>query len=295
MVAKLLLCLLCALVMLYYIHITSLEVPQFKVLPPNSNNALDYENGFTNQMHSGLANYLSQRWILAPSLYSLNLDNPAQKDFSQVGQTKFVDDLLAQRRDGFFVECGAASGEELSNTLFFERERGWSGLLIEANPELFQQLLQKNRHAYLVNACLSTSNSTGRLTFYPEDVYGGLDPAHAQPITVQCFPLYPLLLATGHMHIDYFSLDVEGAELPILYNIPFHAVHIDVIGVEYRVNEGKKRRHLNSQKTVEKLIEIREFFRKLGTYKEVGILPWGTHYNPLKQEDHGLDVLFKHI
>ena len=130
----------------------------------------------------------------------------------------------------------------------------------------------------------------------PEEWYGGLKPARAQPITVQCFPLYPLLLATGHMHIDYFSLDVEGAELPILYNIPFHAVYVDVIEVEHRIGETGNRRHLiNPQKTMQKLMEIREFFRKLGTHKEVGILPWGTHRNPFKQEDHGLDVFFKHI
>ena len=28
---------------------------------------------------------------------------------------------------GFYIECGAADGEENSNTLFFEMKRNWKG------------------------------------------------------------------------------------------------------------------------------------------------------------------------
>jgi len=35
---------------------------------------------------------------------------------------------------GFFIEIGSYDGESLSNTLFFEMRRNWTGLLIEANP-----------------------------------------------------------------------------------------------------------------------------------------------------------------
>jgi len=55
------------------------------------------------------------------------------KDASQVGQSRFVDTLLSGRRDGFFIECGAADGEVYSNSLFFELERNWTGLLIEVS------------------------------------------------------------------------------------------------------------------------------------------------------------------
>ena len=36
---------------------------------------------------------------------------------------------------GFFVECGALDGELRSNTLTLERDYGWRGVLIEADPE----------------------------------------------------------------------------------------------------------------------------------------------------------------
>ena len=56
---------------------------------------------------------------------------------------------------GFFIECGARDGEFLSSTLYFEREKNWTGLLIEANPMLFEELRQKHRKSWLLNACLN--------------------------------------------------------------------------------------------------------------------------------------------
>ena len=35
-------------------------------------------------------------------------------------------------------------------------------------------------------------------------------------IVLQCLPLYSLLLALGNPTVHYFSLDIEGAELPVL-------------------------------------------------------------------------------
>ena len=53
------------------------------------------------------------------------------------------------------MECGAFDGERNSNTLFFEKEKNWTGLLIEADPIYYAQLKTKNRKAFSINACLS--------------------------------------------------------------------------------------------------------------------------------------------
>ena len=51
----------------------------------------------------------------------------------------------------------------------------------------------------------------------------------AKPIsTVLCFPLFGILSALGNPPVDYFSLDVEGAELAILNTIPWGNVDIKV-------------------------------------------------------------------
>jgi hypothetical protein len=50
----------------------------------------------------------------------------------------------------------------------------------------------------------------------------------AKVIKVTCLPLYTILLSVGNPAVDFFSLDVEGAELEILKTIPWDKVHINV-------------------------------------------------------------------
>ena len=52
-------------------------------------------------------------------------------------------------------------------------------------------------------------------------------------VKIQCFPLYSILLALNQLRVDYFSLDVEGAEMDVLNTIPFDKVDIKMMSVEY--------------------------------------------------------------
>ena len=59
--------------------------------------------------------------------------------------------------------------------------------------------------------------------------------------SVQCFPFYSILLATGRTRVDFFSLDIEGDELTVLKTIPWNKVDIKVLLVEYfYIKEGRK-------------------------------------------------------
>jgi len=84
-----------------------------------------------------------------------NLKNKNIKDFSQIGQSKYIDSLLGSKMNGFFVEAGGFNGEDLSNSLFFELERNWTGILIEAVPSLYKQIISKNRKSFSINCCIS--------------------------------------------------------------------------------------------------------------------------------------------
>ena len=44
-----------------------------------------------------------------------------------------------------------------------------------------------------------------------------------------CVPLYTILLAIGNPTIDYFSLDIEGAEIGVLNSLPWDKIRIKVI------------------------------------------------------------------
>ena len=48
-------------------------------------------------------------------------------------------------------------------------------------------------------------------------------------VDVDCLPLFTLLAAMDFPTVDFFSLDVEGAELGILQTIPWHQVNMVLI------------------------------------------------------------------
>jgi len=206
-------------------------------------------------------------------------------DYSQLGGSQFVDELLKRRRNGFFVECGAFDGEDLSDTLFFELKRNWTGILIEANPEYHQKILRKNRRALVLRGCLNTKPRPGLVKFSLDGWGSGVTAFNkndreknriVSETDVQCFSLNSIMAAIGVRHIDFMVLDVEGSELPVLETIDFTQLSIDVFSIEYseRLNRTSK------------LEKIRNFFNRTGSYKEVGTLPLGA------KDDVGQDVLF---
>ena len=46
--------------------------------------------------------------------------------------------------NGFFIELGAYDGVTQSNTLFYEKNKGWRGILIEPSKDIYK-ICKKNR------------------------------------------------------------------------------------------------------------------------------------------------------
>lgn len=100
--------------------------------------------------------------------YNLREDNnlPTDKQYlsfhnGRLGWQKLhrlVVALFEGQPPGFFVEAGALDGEYLSNTVYLEREKGWSGLLVEPDRDMFAVLLSKHRRAWASHSCLATSS-----------------------------------------------------------------------------------------------------------------------------------------
>jgi len=164
----------------------------------------------------------------------------------QVGAPSKVDEILGQMEGGFYIECGAHDGEQLSNSLFFELRRKWKGLLIEPQVTSYTELIHKNRDAFHINTCLSGSQKVqmanfkaleGQSSVFSKVLSASSDVNAIQNKTkigsqVMCVPLYSLLLAIGNPTVDFFSLDIEGAEIPVLESIPWKKVKIRVILIE---------------------------------------------------------------
>jgi len=250
---------------------------------------------YDQQLLDYVRSHISQPSLTRPR----RLANPQKKDVSQVGQSAFVDKLLSGRRGGFFIECGAADGEAWSNSLFFETERNWTGLLVEANPDYHRALLDNNRRAYVLRTCLSTTQRPTTVRMQPAGLLGGIaDTMHQShvafiggskkpEVAVNCFPLNTIMAALDISHVDYLSLDIEGPELEILQTIDWTRLRIDVITVEYRIYGGEKI-GIDQPATLEKLKNLRKFFADTGIYREVKLLPSGS-------DAGGLDVVFSRI
>jgi len=211
---------------------------------------------------------------------------------SQMGEDTWVDTFLKGRTNGFFVECGAYDGERVSNTVFFELKRNWTGLLIESSTKSYIELAKRKRHVYSIHACLSPFPYPKSLNFTDLNTVAVLpdfqEAAHAKTMkgeygdaiknatsAIMCYPFYSIMLAIGQTRVDFFSLDIEGPEIPVLRTIPFDKIYIEIIMVEFLVwgsiEDGNR-----------KLADIRKLFNETGLYREVGLI-------------HHFDVVFQHI
>ena len=146
-------------------------------------------------------------------------------------------------RNGTYVEMGAYDGVQESNSRFFDVCLGWSGLLIEANPTMYQRLLQNRPNAHRMsfapscNATDEINNKTLQFHDYPHTNAGLAGNALAYKdkhvVDVPCGSLTPVLEDFLDGHVDFFSLDVEGSEPSVVDNIDFDRVFIEMLMVEH--------------------------------------------------------------
>ena len=225
-----------------------------------------YENNFSSIDDPGLVAFIQQRYLIYPSKAPSTRVGP-ERHYSQEGQSQCVDDILEKKENGFFIEAGALDGVFYSNSAFFERHRGWTGLLMEPEIDLFRKLMKERPGSYAINACLSTLNKTSKVKFIIKKVTGWShisdDSSTGNMIQIQSFPLYSVLKAIGVDTVDYFSLDIEGPELEVLKTIPWDKIRINVITLEYRARPGTKNASNVSKMRMDMFME---YFNSLGIY-----------------------------
>lgn len=177
---------------------------------------------------------------------------------SQCQQDKYLNEVIFKnKKNGVFIDIGAHDGKTFSNSLFFEDELGWSGLCIEANPDVFKYL-KKLRSAECINCCIVPVKEKDlhflKIQGYPDmlsGIYEFYDPRHLQRIQNELnnmggtFELIKLPVDTLNdilesksiYEIDFLSLDIEGGELEILKNLDYSKFDIKVIVVENNFND----------------------------------------------------------
>ena len=139
-----------------------------------------------------LVDFIRDNVLVKPDNQPLNLKhikhNEVRNDYDKMGgqfnQPFEVEKVLGLKTSekiseidglqGFFIEAGAAGGEKLSNTLYFEIKYGWTGLLVEPNPDLLRELYSKHRNAYILPHCLSTKPEVEVVKFKVSNFVSGI-------------------------------------------------------------------------------------------------------------------------
>lgn len=178
--------------------------------------------------------------------------------YSQDKQDKFLEEnIFKGYKNGFFVDVGAHDGVSINNTLYFENNNNWRGINIEPIKKVYDVLLINRPKCININCAVY--NNDGKTEFiyntgYTEMISGikdTYDPRHEQRlkreinsqggetkiINVNTKKLETIFDENNVSHINYLSIDVEGAEFEVIKSINFDKVFIDVIGFENNYND----------------------------------------------------------
>ena len=130
---------------------------------------------------------------------------------SQLGQDTLVDKLLKQKTQGFFLDIGACYWDHMSNTHFFEKERGWRGVGVELNPDYKEGWLQNRPDSFLhiedattvdYQKLLDENNAPKIIDYLTIDV----DP----PTTLSLEALHKIFETDYHFNVITFECDYGG-------------------------------------------------------------------------------------
>ena len=177
---------------------------------------------------------------------------------SQYNQDKYLEtNVFKGLKNGFFVDVGAHDGKTINNTLFFEENNNWTGINIEPIKSVFEKLIINRPKC--INLNIAVCNNDGETEFicntgYTEMLSGikdTFDSRHKQRlenenrihnsntkiINVKTKKLQTICNEHNVSHINYLSIDVEGAEFEVIKSIDFNKIFIDIIGFENNYND----------------------------------------------------------
>jgi FkbM family methyltransferase len=172
---------------------------------------------------------------------------------SQDNQDKFLhENVFKGYKNGVFMDIGAHDGVSINNTLYFEKEHGWTGVNIEPINDVYQRLVSNRPECINLNCAVSDTIGTAEFILnrgYTEMLSGlknSYDLRHVQrmaweirqyggsteTISVNTDTVENICKTHSIDRINYLSIDVEGGEFAVIKSIDFDKVFIDVIGFE---------------------------------------------------------------
>jgi FkbM family methyltransferase len=189
--------------------------------------------------------------------------------YSQIDQDRYyIENIAKNKKNGIFLDIGANDGLYTSNTATLELEYNWTGICIEANPELIDILKTNRPNSRVVNKAVwkekgnvdleiplvemngrkanLISRITGKESIDNRNKKYFKDHFQAQTKKVKVESDTITNILDEHLKlpcvIDYMSLDIEGAEMEALESIDFSNIDIRFMTVEHGDRKGYKRK-----------------------------------------------------
>jgi len=155
---------------------------------------------------------------------------------------------------GTFVDVGANAPKDGSQTFAME-QRGWSGVLVEPQPDLAETLRRERRAKVYAVACSTPDNAGKTLTLYLAGIQSSLEPdfyaagmQRAGSVEVPVMTLDQVLTDAGAPYgIDFVSIDVEGHDIDVLDGFDLKRWRPRLILIEDVVQNLKLHRYLSSR------------------------------------------------
>lgn len=168
-------------------------------------------------------------------------------------EQELVQEFFREARSGFFVEVGANRPRQESQSWHLE-QRGWTGILIEPQPDLADELRRARSAQVFAVACSSPRNAGRRMRLHVAGALSALDRDRMAPgakaervIEVPVRTLDDILSeANAPVPLDFLSVDVEGHELEVLSGFDFARWCPHLVLLEDHVGSLAKHRFLKA-------------------------------------------------
>jgi len=169
-----------------------------------------------------------------------------QRSYGEMQQDLWIVlSVMPGKRNGYYVDVGSADGVVSSNTKLLD-SLGWKGVCIDPFPtNMASRTCQLFRQPVF-------SVSGKKVSFRAASAMGGiaetLGVGASTPDVVRA-PLVELTTATldeilekanAPRHIDFMSIDVEGAELEVLRGLSLDKYQVEAFAIEHNFEEPKR-------------------------------------------------------
>ena len=167
--------------------------------------------------------------------------------FSQEGEDIILNNILNDKKSGFYIDIGAHHPVRFSNTYLFYL-KGWRGVNIEADNSKIKFFNFFRKRDDNINALVSTSDSIEKYYRFQESALNGiLDKKRLEELKlkgiepieileIKSQDLNMILNKYSGQSIDFITIDIEGKDHEILSHLNLENLKPKVILIE----RGKK-------------------------------------------------------